>query len=223
MDAQELIDEVSLQLNDTDKITWTEAMLIDYINSGQKIIATFRPDAAQTTVSIQLVTGSRQAMPTAARRLLEITRNMGNDGNTPGNVIRAADHESLRLFDASWHANTSVAEIKNYSYNEKTPDIFYVDPPSDGTGYIEMSYSVVPTVITQTTDILDIGDIYKEPLIQWMMFRAYSVEVDSVSSRNRARAHEESFYNIMGRKFIRDVQYTASEEVKAEVGNVNAG
>lgn len=219
MDAQELIDAVSGQLNDTGNDTWSKATLIEYINSAQKTIATFRPDSSQTTVSVQMNAGSKQSMPAAARRLLEITRNMGSDGNTPGSTVRPADHESLRLFDGGWHSSTQTAEINNYSYSEKTPDIYYVDPPSDGTGYVEMSYSVVPTEVTQTTDTLDLNDIYKEPIIQWMMFRAYSVEVDSVSSRNRARAHEDSFYNMMGRKFLRDAQFSASQEVQQEVAD----
>lgn len=214
MNAQEIIDEVSGQLNDTSFITWTESMIIKYINSAQKMITSIRPDASSITATMLLVVGTKQTMPTAALRLLEITRNMGSDGLTPGRSINACSHDALRLFNSSWHTATAVAAVKNFAYNEKTPDTFYVDPPSDGTGYVEMAYSVIPTVVTANGDTLDLKDIYKNHIVQWCMFKAYSVEVDSASSQNRARVHESSFYQMMGKKFQRDVQFSPSEEMK---------
>lgn len=214
MNAQEIIDEVSAQLNDISFITWTEATLIKYINSAQKMIASIRPDASSTTATMIMVVGTKQTMPTAALRLLEITRNMGSDGLTPGRAVNASDHDAFRLFNSSWHTATAVAEVKNFAYNEKTPDIFYVDPPSDGTGYIEMAYSIVPTVVTANGDTLSLKDIYKNHIVQWCMFKAYSIEVDSASSQRRASVHEQSFYQMMGKKFQRDVQFSPSEEMK---------
>jgi hypothetical protein len=218
MDAQEIITEVSEQLNDLDHITWTEAMLRGYINSAQKMITSIRPDASSITTTMQLGAGTKQALPTAALRLLEVIRNMGTDGNTAGRVVRSTDHETLKMFDADWHTATPVVEVKNFSYNEKTPDIFYVDPPSDGTNHIELAYSIVPAVITANPDVLSLKDIYKNHIVQWCMFKAYSVEVDSVSSVNRAMKHEDSFYQMMGKKFQRDVTFSPSVEVAATAG-----
>jgi len=213
MNAQEVIDEVSKQLNDASLTTWTESSLIEYINSAQEAIASIRPDASSTITTMQMVAGSKQTIPTSGLRLLEVIRNMGS-GSTPGRTIRPADHDSISLFNSAWHSQTQVAEIKNFAYNEKNPDTFYVDPPSDGTEFIEISISVVPLAVDFAVDDLALKDIYRNHIVQWCMFRAYSIEVDSASSQRRASAHKESFYELMGKKFQRDVMYSPSLEVE---------
>lgn len=218
MKAQEILDEVARQLNDVGGVTWTQVSLFDYINSAQEVIASFRPDASSSITTMKMVAGTKQTLPTTALRLLEVIRNMGSAGTTPGRVIRAADHESISLFNSAWHSQGQVVEVKNFAYSEKNPDTFYVDPPSDGTEFIEISVSVAPTEVNDGLDDLTLKDIYKPHVIQWCMFRAYSIEVDSASSQNRAAAHEKSFYQLMGKKFERDIMFSPSVEVQEAQG-----
>jgi len=214
MDAQSIVDEVSKQLNDVSQITWTLPSLFEYIDSAQQMIVSIRPDANSVIETMQMVVGTKQSIPAAALRLLEIKRNMGTNGLVAGSSVVACDHESLDLFSSNWHAAAGVEAVDNFAYDEKTPKTFYVDPPSDGTGYLEIATSQVPTLITAVGNTLDLDDIYKNAVIQWCMFRAYSIEVDSRSSAQRAAGHEQSFYQMMGKKFSRDVQFSPSEEVK---------
>ena len=217
MIAQDIIDEVSKQLNDVAQVTWTEPSLLEYINSAQEAIASIRPDASSSIVTMKMVTGTKQTIPTNSLRLLEVIRNMG-DGSTPGRVIRVVDSDSISLFNSNWHSQTVTVEIKNYAYNEKNPNTFYVDPPSDGSEFIEISVSLSPVRVNDGQDALVLKDIYRNHVIQWCMFRAYSIEVDSQSSQNRARKHEESFYQLMGKKFERDIIYSPSAEIQGAQG-----
>ena len=214
MDAQDIIDEVSGQLNDVGLVTWTQASLIKYINSAQEAIVLLRPDAFSEVTLMVLGIGSKQTLPATALRLLDIKRNMGTDGLTPGRSVLAIDEESLDLFAFSHTAGTPAPVIKNFSYDEKTPNTFYVDPPADGTTQIELSVSRVPTEVTVPADTLVLKDIYRNPIIQWCMFRAYSIEVDSRSSQQRAAKHETTFYQLMGKKFQRDITFSPSVEVQ---------
>ena len=215
MIAQEIIDEVSAQLNDVNLITWDLSSHIEYINSAMEAIVGIRPDAYSVITTMKMAVGAKQSIPASALRLLDITRNMGSGGTTAGRAVFAVDAESLDLFQFNWNAAATEAEIKNFSYDERTPNTFYVDPPSDGTGYIEIAVSRTPTRITTAGQTLVLKDIYRNHLIQWCMFRAYSVEVDSASSQRRAGIHEQSFYNMMGEKFQRDVQFSPSVEAQA--------
>lgn len=217
MDASDIITEVSTQLNDVGKVTWTEPSLIEYINSAQEMIVLIRPDAFSQITTMQMVAGTKQALPVTALRLLDIKRNMGSDGNTPGRAVIAVDESSLDLFAFNWHTSNNAAEIKNFTYDEKTPNTFYVDPPSNGNGHIEISVSRVPTKIIAPANSLVLKDIYRNPVVQWCMFRAYSIEVDSRSSRDRALKHEKTFYQMMGEKFQRDIVFSPSPEA-AESG-----
>lgn len=223
MQAQDIIDEVSEQLNDTDFVTWTEDMIIGYINSAQRAIVSVRPDASTVTESVQLAAGSKQDLPAASLRLLDVTRNMGVDGNTPGRAIRSVDRDSIDLFDRNWHSQVQATEVFNYAYNEKTPNFFYIDPPADGTRYIEIHYSVAPAEIAAAFETLALKDIYKNHVVQWCMFKAYSVEADSAISRQRALEHQTTFWNMMGRKFTRDAMYSPSEEVQNSMEAADRG
>lgn len=212
--ASEIISEASKQLNDVGKVTWTDDSYFEYITSAQEMIVSIRPDAYSIVTTMQMAAGSKQDIPSTALRLLDIYRNMGSDGLTPGRAVLPVERNALDLFAFDWNADTQVSEVKNYMYDEKVPNVFYVDPPSDGTGWLEIAISRVPVKVTQTSDALSVKDIYRNHVIQWVMYRAYSIEVDSMSSQRRAAVHEQSFYQMMGQKFQRDVLFTGSKEVE---------
>jgi len=218
MIASDITLEVSSQLNDSDRITWPEDALHKYLTTAEEMIVTIRPDSYSGIATMQMVAGSKQSIPATALRLLDIKRNMGADGLTPGRVVLVTDNDSLDLFESSWNAATQVAAVYNFIYDEKTPDTFYVDPPSDGTGWLEVSISQIPPQVTAEGQTLVLKDIYRNALIQWCMFRAYSIEVDSASSQQRAAKHEKSFYQIMGKKFQRDVLFSPSPEAQEAAG-----
>lgn len=213
--ASEITAELGKQLNDVGQVTWTEESLVEYINSAQNQIVSMRPDAYSVVTVVQMIAGSKQDLPVDTTRLLNVKRNMGTDGLTPGRAVWPCEMEDLDLFNFGWHNATQEQEIKNFMYSEKSPRTFYVDPPSDGTGYIEISVSRVPPLLTTPVGVqaLDVKDIYRNHVIQWCMFRAYSIEVDSASSQQRAGIHYGNFMDMMGRKFQRDVQFSPSVEI----------
>lgn len=219
--ASEVIAELGRQLNDVDQVTWTTSSLVDYMNSAQQIISSMRPDAFSIIEVVQLQAGSKQALPASGRRLLDIKRNMGTDGLTPGRIVDVMEEDAIDLFDYGWQTNTQTQEILNYHYNERVPDIYYVDPPSDGFGWVEVYMSVIPTIIPDPPTlgfVLDASDIYRNQVIQWCMYRAYSIEIDSISSQQRATYHYNQFMNMMQEKFGAEVQFSPSEEVSVRAG-----
>ena len=218
MKASDIITEVASQLNDDNNVTWPIALLLGYITTAEEAIVTIRPDTFSTISTMKLAVGTKQNIPAGSLRLLDIKRNMGTDGATPGRVVNTVESASVDLFAYGHHSDAGATEITDYSYDERTPDYFYCDPPSDGTGWIEVSISRSPPVVTTEGQTLSLKDIYRNAIIQWCMFRAYSIEVDSVSSQRRAAKHEESFYGLMGKKFKRDAQYSGSAEVQQNDG-----
>jgi hypothetical protein len=138
---------------------------------------------------------------------------MGTDGLTPGRNVHVVASDAVDLFELFSGVGSAV-EITDFSYDERTPDWFFVDPASDGTGHIEISISRIPPNVTTVGQLLVLKDIYRNAVIQWCMYRAYSIEVDSVSSQRRAATHEVSFYGMMGKKIQRDVQFSPSPEAQ---------
>lgn len=216
--ASDITTEVSSQLNDDNRVTWPLPLLHSYITTAEEAIVVLRPDAYSQITVMRMASGAKQSIPTDALRLLDVKRNMGSDGITPGRVVHPVTSDAMDLFDFDWTADTEALEAKNFSYDERTPNYFFVDPPSNGVGYIEISISRIPPPTTTDSQTLVLKDIYRNAVIQWCMFRAYSIEVDSVSSQRRAAAHESSFYALMGKKFQQDAGFSPSPEVQGQQG-----
>ena len=77
-----LLSRIKDTLQDTTSVRWPEAELLRYINDAQREIVNFRPDSSATTANVQLVTGTKQTLPSGGLRLIKLTRNM--DGTSGG-------------------------------------------------------------------------------------------------------------------------------------------
>jgi hypothetical protein len=221
MQAIDLVTGVAEELDDVSYVTWSKAELTNYLNSAQRQVALVRPDASSEISNLTLVAGTKQSLPSTARRLLDITRNMGSDGSTPGKPVRAIEEVSLDLYRPGWHSETGKTAIKNFAYKEETPRDFYVYPPVHATTtvIVEARLAVNPAEITDVdNDAISLDDVYEGPLRNWMMHLAYSKETDSIESRTLAARHEQSFYNSLGIKTKVDVGFSPSIELKKEVG-----
>lgn len=217
--AIDIVEEVASELADTSYITWSKSELTGYLNDAQRQIALVRPDASSAVENITLVAGTKQSIPSDARRLLDITRNMGSDGSTPGKPIRATEAETLNLFRPTWHSEAGRTVIKNFVYDERTPDTFYVYPPAHAatTVIIEAKLAKNPTDISDVdNDAISLNDVYISPIRDWMLYRAYSKEVDSTDSRSLAVQHLNSFYQALGVKSKVDVSMSPSIELEQE-------
>lgn len=185
---------------------WSDDDLTLFFNSAVLQLALVRPDSTSKTASVLLSSGTKQSIPTDGLSLIDIPRNMGTDGNTPGNAILKADRAQLDTYNRSWHTDAASATVKNYTYDERSPKVFYVYPKNDGTGYVEMAYSAAPARVASadiaTTDI-PVPDVYYGSLKDWMLREAYQVEV-SLVSEERARRYERSFYQSLGLKYQTD-------------------
>lgn len=215
--AQDLINDIADELSDETFITWTSAELLAYLNSATLRVCLLRPDASSSVEAIQLVAGTKQTLPATARRLLDIFRNMGADGATPGKAITSTDTRSMDLYRPTWHKDTGKTYVDHFMYDEETPDTFFVTPPVHTTTavYVDMKLANNPTAITDSaTENVQVNDVYRPALEHWMLYKAYDKETDSDHSVAEAKFHFQAFNQLFGLKGKVDNQYSPSREVK---------
>jgi len=215
--AQDLINDIADELSDADHITWSADELLTYLNSATLRVCLLRPDASSSVESIQLVAGTKQTLPATSRRLLDIFRNMGSDGATPGKIITATDQRSLDLYSPNWHKETAKTVIDHFVYDEETPDTFFVTPPAHATTdvYVEMKLANNPAIITDASaENIQVNDVYRPALEHWMLYKAYDKETDSPHSVSEAKFHFNAFGQLFGLKGSVDRAYSPSREVK---------
>lgn len=210
--VKDVLFRVSTQLQDTAPqfTTWTERELVDWLNDAQKAIAKYVPYSCIRSDVIKLKTGTKQSIESIAAvdiipgdgstaalvrgTFLEgIVRNMGADGLTPGVAVSLISRDMLDACNPSWHSAATKSRVDEYTFDVKTPKIFYVSPPI-GTipTWVEVNYLADPTVIAyagttlygmdgSSTVTITVDDKYVDDLVNYVLARAQMIDSDIAS------------------------------------------
>jgi hypothetical protein len=130
--------------------------------------------------------------------MLDITRNMGTDGLTAGKIITPVDRKHLDYSNLLWPAASGDTEIDNFSYDKENPRIFYVTPPVASTPdvYVELQVSQLPTAVADTGDDPGINDVFFEPIVQYMLYKAFVTDDEGVEFQ-KATMYMQNFFNLL--------------------------
>lgn len=189
-----VISRVATLLQDATNIRWPQSELLDYLNDGQREIVLYKPNASIKNSSVKLISGTKQSIPSDGVQLIDVVRNLGTTGTTPGKAVRITMREILDAQLPDWHLSTAAAEVKHYTYSPLDPKTFYVYPPQPGVtqGYVEIIYAAAPTDATLVSTIT-VDDIYQTVLVDYMMYRSYSKDSEYAADGPRAQAHQKAY------------------------------
>lgn len=229
--AREVLNAARITLHDEQSERWPLHELLRWVNDGMREIALLKPSAYSTTIVRALSEGTRQTVPDAYVSFLDARRNLRSSSDTAregGPAVTVTDRDSLDAVNPNWHDpdyKPFHKLVRHVVFDPETPREFYVYPGNDGTGYIEIAVAREPTeadrpasndnVITSYAFALDIQGIYKNALIDYVLYRAYSKDSDYAGSIQRAMAHYQAFANGIGVKL--------ANEMKANPNSSRAG
>lgn len=198
--AQAIINQAATQLLDNSNIRWTRAELLNWVNLGQKQIVIMAPNATNKVAVYQLASGTRQTIPSDGWTLLDVIRNMGTDGTKPGRAVRQVSEELLDNFNPNWHAALPTAVVQNAVFDQQDQTVFYVYPPNNGRGYVQVNYSPIPVPITSETQAISISDIFEPVLIDYVLYRACSKDAEYAPGLQLAAGYLQTFMTSMQAK-----------------------
>lgn len=224
--ASDIITRASTTLFDTTGVRWAQPEMLNNITDAMRQIVLLRPDANSITASVQLVTGTKQAIPNgsstqdpagvstpAGIRFLRATRNMGADGKTPGKAIRECSRVALDNEIPDWHTATPTALLVQHTiFDNIAPRTFYVYPgiANGSTPYIELVYAGLPAVVTAADQVLSLSDDYINSVLDWVLFRCYAKDASYAGNMQRAQTHYSAFADSL--------QVTMSADFMAAAG-----
>lgn len=219
--AASIIDSASTLLNDEDTTNqrWSRTELLAWLNEAQRTIVQLKPGANNKIVAMKLQPGARQMVPSDGWLLLGITRNLGPDGATPGEMIQLVERDLLDRFLPGWYTSTPSAATENYMFNLQDQPSFYVYPPSNGTNYVEVNYSFLPKNVLYETDVITIRDVYATAILDYIMYRALSKDAEEASSVQLASGYMQSFLSLLGIKSQEEEQNNPN----MKLGPIHAG
>jgi hypothetical protein len=215
--CKQIIDKVATQLLDNTNTRWTRIELLGWLNDGQRAIVLIQANASSITTTLQLVQGSRQQLPADAHLLLDIYRNMGPTGVSPGRAVRLVSRTVVDAQDPYWHTMTGAAVVQNYIYDVQDAQAFYVYPPSNGNNTIELNYSRVPVDITDEAKPIVINDVLQTALVDYILYRACAKDAEFAGTQQAAQ-YLSTFMAQMGK----EAEQEAVNNVNQQLGKGNA-
>ena len=220
MIASDVLNRCSTILNDTERARWTAPMLLEFLADAMRQTVLLRPDS-NSTVSVVLLSerNTKQRIPTNAVRFLSLVRNMGAGGNIPGSPITPTTREAMDSASATWHIDGLSDVIDHYLYNADTPNFFYVSPPPTTGVYVEMEFAKDIADIITLSDALPMASIWIEPLREYVLYRAYSVNAASTNDRGRADSHLRQYYLALGEESKAKLLYNPYQPTYAQGGS----
>jgi hypothetical protein len=204
--AQNIVDKAEIILQDTTNVRWPSTELLGWLNDGQREIVMRKPDAYTTRTATKAAAETRQSLPDTGIQLIDVTRNMGTDGTTPGDAITYLPRKILDNCVRDWHSMTAAATAQHFCFDERDPKQFFLYPPNDGTGYVEIVYSAAPADIAIGATIT-LDDIYANAILDYMLYRAYLKDADYTANNDRANAAYTAFLTSLGLKEQAEAAY----------------
>lgn len=196
--ASALISRAQDISNDVGGTRWDSSEWLRWLNDGQREIATIAPDSYSKTANCTLVAGTKQTVPSDCIFVMRPIRNMGVGGATPGEPIRPVDQLLLDQQRPSWHTDTATLVVKHFIYDKRVPGEFYVYPPMSGTTTIELAYAAVPAAVAATGAAITLDDTFANPLLDYMLYRAFLKDVEIDGMPSRAAVHKQAFMDSLG-------------------------
>lgn len=197
MTAKDILDRVSEQLNDVDRVRWTEKMLLHYLTDAMRQTVLHRPDAAAVVKVVHLTPGqSRQEIPEGTVMLLKAVRNTNAGGTKFGRPLTLTTREAM---DACWPiaADAYSNEIFQYAFVQQTPQYYWVYPMPGNNAHLELECSADIADVESLDEVLALANVWAEPLREYVLYRAFSVNAASQTDGARAQSHLQQFYLLL--------------------------
>lgn len=212
--ATQIMTEVGIMLGDKTHVRWPLPELRMWINLGMSEIAVYKPNACTRIVPMTCEMGTRQEIPALSTALLRVIRNI-KSMSTPvqgSQAIRTVPREVMDASHPNWHNSDSYPAQKLVIHAIQDPADqrnFYVWPPNDGTGKIEIEVTRIPdpipagtspNVLSNYSVNIDTDRVYDPALINYVLYRCYLKDAGYAGNAQRAAAYYQSFGNLLGMK-----------------------
>lgn len=185
-------------------IRWPRTELQNWMNESYLAITLARPDANAKSGTFTCAAGTRQVLTAefpSALRLLDVTRNLA--ATSSYRVIRLVSRSVLDDQRPGWHAETGTVNIQHFTFDPRQPKEFFVYPPATTAAQVEVVYTDSPGSHSLTeeqldpegtnTEVIKLDDIYMSPVIDWILYRAYSKDAEYGANEQRAQASYAAF------------------------------
>ncbi|MDA5564365.1 MULTISPECIES: DUF6682 family protein [Pseudomonadota] len=173
-------------------VRWLDDELIRYINDASQAIVQLKPSAHPVNTTMLMSPGTLQQAPQGAIVVIDVVRNVN------GSSIRRIDRDVLDIGHPDWHLMNQQPSVRHYMLEAHDPTRFYVYPPSDGSGSINLIYSAEPPMVNSLDSTLPLAATYLNAYTDYVLYRAYSKDAEFAANREQAGWYYQAFTQGLG-------------------------
>lgn len=208
---KEVIDrcKITLQEITSEGTRWANQELVDWAGEFYQVASSVNPAEFSEVIEFTCISGTRQNAPDDVVQILEITRNL--DGTKM--PIVATTKNVLDSTRRGWHGEIESSSQEVFVLDERYPRTFYVWPPATAGSKLEAVAVVTPTKhaladYTTGTAKVKCSDRLVPPMVDYILFRAYSKDADFAGNQQRSDIHYRNCLQAL--QAGREVRYQVS-------------
>jgi hypothetical protein len=150
--------------------TWSDTTLQRWLSEVLGAAVTLKRDIAPQIVAIPLATGTIQQAPSSSPNCAIFMQGYYN--TTSGNAVTPGDVILLSRKRPTWRAGATAVDVIEYAFDRRSPTIFHVFPPNNGTGNLTALCGIIP-VVTANNQPIVVPDHYRSALMHGVVAKAY--------------------------------------------------
>lgn len=175
-------------------VRWTITEVLMWISDAQRAIIVLRPNSYNKVARMPLVAGARQVIPDDGWLLLTVNSNVtALSGGDYGRATLLTTFDQMNRSDPNWRSGPKRAEVNNYMFDLTDQRAFYVWPPNNGSGFVEINYSAMPTELTAMTDKMQLDDVFAPMVVDYICMRASMKDAEFGPGLNYATFFRDTF------------------------------
>lgn len=203
--------EVAGLLNDREPgfeyVRWTKADLLEFMNDGIMQAYLVRPQLFTHNETFNLVPGALQTVPDGC----QMQKLLATDG--VAKPARTIDYEMYSVY-AGFECGCLCGpyQVDGVVQNPSDPNGFYVDPPvpNDGKTHtatimclgepkeVSAVYDANGNIVGFDPETAPMKGKLHNAVVEWMLYRAFSIDIESQPSDAKMRFHLRHFYEMLG-------------------------
>lgn len=195
-------------LQDATGVRWPLSELFDWINDATTEMINVRPELGTDPLVIDLVAGSKQAVPDDVERIVRYICNV-DVNDVRGLDVTIASQTLIEAIDPAWRSSVPQSGlVQHILILDEDDSAFEVIPPNTGNGHIEVLALKFPAALALPASPADIvsyeavdlplSEPHLNAYIEYVLARAYSKDAALPAAAARAASHTAAFMAAMG-------------------------
>lgn len=195
--VSDVIQRCGYLLQDEEHVRWTQAELISWINEAVIATINLRPAAGVRDAVLSLQRGARQVLESSVAQLVDVSHSMAPDGVTPTRAVSRTDRSALDLLAPTWMAKTPGSEVRQFMYDDRNPNVFYVYPPVVDGAKVRAALAAIPDPVETADEIMPLRIEYADAIVNYVCYRAMAKDAE-IANGQIAAAFYSAFQGALG-------------------------